>query len=201
MGGGRRNAQPQLLRPFKPNRAVGGSENEAALCQVARHQAGKRGLGGGVKGGGRLVQQPQRPPHRDQARDREPAPLPGGQVGSRQVGEGAQADRRQRRLGFRRAAAKETGPEIEVFSHRQGRFQRIEMPEVMGLLAHRELRIAPLQREPPPADMHQPRDQPQQRGFPRPVGPDNYQRLPGSHGKSYAGKDLPAAPVAGQIGA
>ena len=178
--------QPQFARAFEPDRAMGGGEDETALGEVPRHEGGERRLGSGVERGRRFIEQPERPFDGDQARDREPPPLAGGQIGGRQMGDGAKADGRERRFRSRFAAAQKLRPKGQILAHRQRRFQGVEMAEIMGLLADSELRIAPLKRQPPACHEHQPRHQAQQRRLPRPVGPADDQRLPGVDGKAQA---------------
>ena len=54
----------------------------------------------------------------------------------------AKAHGLQARGSIDRFAAKELAPEIEVFQHRQGGFQRVAVAEIMRLLRKREFRFA-----------------------------------------------------------
>ena len=78
---------------FEPDRPMRGGDDHAAAGEMAAHQLGQPILRRHVERRGRLVQQPDRPLHRDQPRDRQPPPLPGRQIGRRQVGERRQIDR------------------------------------------------------------------------------------------------------------
>ena len=56
-------------------------------------------------------------------------------------------------------AAQETAPEREIFLHRQRRLQRVQMAEIVRLLADGELRVAAFERDPAARQRHQPGDQ------------------------------------------
>src|SRR5713101_83548 len=83
-GPSRFSPDPQFSRLY-PQRRVGRGDDQAASGEMITHQGGKQALSGGVEGIGRLIQQPDRPPYREQPGDREPPPLSGRQIGCRQV--------------------------------------------------------------------------------------------------------------------
>ena len=76
------------------------------------HQLGEARLRGRVERRGRLVEQPDRPLDRDQPRDRQPPPLPGRQIGRRQVGQRREIDRLQRGRDGARRRRRESRPRI-----------------------------------------------------------------------------------------
>ena len=86
------------------DRSVRRRKDEAAAVQMLAHQSGELGLAGSVEGRGRLVEQPDRAGDGTETRDRQAAPLSGGQISGRQIGE---------RIERRRAPA-----------HRPGRYLR-----------------------------------------------------------------------------
>src|SRR5205809_624053 len=53
---------------------MGRCNDDAAISQMVAHQAGEHLLSGGIERRGRLVQQPDWPPHRVQPADRQPPP-------------------------------------------------------------------------------------------------------------------------------
>ena len=73
---------------------MGCRNDQAAAREMIAHQGSKQALSSGIERAGRFIQQPDRPPHREQPRDREPTPLSGRQIGRRQMGDGAKADSR-----------------------------------------------------------------------------------------------------------
>ena len=91
-------------------RAMGGRQNEAALGEMRPHQAGEAVLGGGVQRAGGLVQQPDRAFDGDEAGDRQPPALAGGQVGGGQVGQFVEADRGEGRVDICGLRAQKSGP-------------------------------------------------------------------------------------------
>ena len=97
-----------------PERRMGRGDDHAAAGEMVAHQAGEQRLPGGVERRGRLVQQPDRPPHRQQAGDRQPPPLAGRQIRRRQMRGMAEPDRgealrRCRRPRRRENPARTTG--------------------------------------------------------------------------------------------
>ena len=95
---------------------MGGRHDQAAAGEMLAHQRRQHRLRGGVERRGRLVEQPDRPLHRDQARDRQPPPLPGREIGRRQVGE----CRRGRRAAQRRRHWPVSAAAEEVASRTRG---------------------------------------------------------------------------------
>ena len=128
-------------------RLVGGRHHQAAGGEMRGDQLEQPALRGDVERGGRLVEQPQRPVDDEQAGQRQPPPLAGRQILRRQLGELAERHPVERVVARQAAAAAERGdPEIEVLGHRQRRLQRVEMAEIVRLLADRKLGVAALQR-------------------------------------------------------
>ena len=134
---------------------------------------------------------------RQQPCEREPPPLPGGEIGGRQVGQRRRA--RPRRAPFARSACSRrrrdsAAQNCEVFRDRQGRLQRVLVAEIVGLLGEGQLRVA-AGRAPaaPPADPDQAGDHAQQRGFAGAVAAGDQQRLAAGDRKTKPGKDLAAA--------
>ena len=147
----------------------------------------------------RLVEQPDRPRHRDQPGDRQPPPLSGRQISGRQVGERRQGRPRPAPARRRCRAAEKLGPELQVFADRQRRLQRVLVAEVVRLLADR---ARPGRRRRAPAargDAHQPGDHAQQGGFAGAVAAGDHQRLARRQAEIKPGEHLAPATVAGQV--
>ena len=123
---------------------MGRRDDQPAVAEMGPHQAVEPLLGCRVERGGGLVEEPQRPRDRDHAGKRQPAPLAGREVAGRNIGEVAEADSIE--AAFRRfplagggLGVEEAHPEGEVFHHRKGPFEGVEMAEIVGLLADAEL--------------------------------------------------------------
>ena len=164
------------------------------LREVVAHQAGEQILPGRIERRGRLVEQPDRPPHREQPGDREPPPLAGGQIGRRQMRGVAEADCSEGLLAIFGVAAEKIPPERQVLQHAQRRLQRVAMAEIVRLFGQRQLGLAAFQIDRSGRRHEQARDQPQQRGFAGSVGAGDGQRLAGGGLEIEAGKHLAAAP-------
>ena len=93
--------QPQLLAPSRP---IGPWVAATMMPPVrrCRHQGREPLLARGIERRGRLVEQPDRPLHREQPRERQPPPLPGREIGRRQIGQSVEADHAQRHVWERR---------------------------------------------------------------------------------------------------
>ena len=104
-----------------PERKMRCRDHHAAAGQMAAHQIEQHRLRGGIERRGRLVEQPERPLHGDEPRDREPALLPGREIGRRQAGQRVESDRAQRLERRLSAAAEPRGPEGEIFLDRERR--------------------------------------------------------------------------------
>src|SRR5260370_9768214 len=85
-------AQGEFLRPVQSDRSMGGGDDQSAAGEMGAHEIGQHRLRRRVKGRGRFIEQPDRPLDRDQPRKREAAPLSGGAVDRRQLGEPVEAD-------------------------------------------------------------------------------------------------------------
>ena len=174
-------------------------ENEAAIRQMGAHKSAETLLRRGVERAHRLIKEPYRTLDGKQPRNRQPAALPGRKVGRWQLGERIEPDRLQRRLNCRRPAGKKPRPESQVFGRRQGRFQRILVTDIVGLLGDGQLRIAAFQRQIASYDADKADDGSQQRGFAGAIAAGNRQDFTGGHGKAYAGEHVAAAAVTGEI--
>src|SRR5208282_3829301 len=138
--------------------------------EMRLHEPPKALLGGGVEGGGGLVEQPDRPRYRQHPRQRQPPPLPGREVTGRQMTEFAETDGLEAALrcpllSASRFAVEETRPEGEVFHDGKRRFQRVEMADIMGLLADAEFAVASGQRDGALGRANQSGDEAQQRAL------------------------------------
>jgi hypothetical protein len=123
-------------------------EDETAGGQMRPHNFGEPGLGRGVKRAGGLVEQPDRAFDGEQAGDREPAALPGGKIGGRQVD--ASASSPTAASGSVISAEdvpKKADPESKVFGDRKRGLQRILVTEVVRLLGDGQFRVATLEAE------------------------------------------------------
>ena len=102
--------QFQFAGALEPDRPVRRGDDQAAAGKMRAHELGEASLRRCVERRGRLVQQPQRPRDGDQPGNRQPPPLPGRQIGCRQIGERVEVERRQR-IQDRPAAAEKVDPE------------------------------------------------------------------------------------------
>ncbi len=103
-------SQPQLRRSVQSDRPVGRREDEPAAGEVRAHQVGQHRLRSGIERGGRLIEQPDRPRHRDQ-RARATAAAAARPKGRPRAGERARPGRRrQARLSPVRQCRRENRP-------------------------------------------------------------------------------------------
>jgi len=179
---------------------MGGSDDQSAAGEMGAHEIGQHRLRRRVEGRGRFIEQPDRPLDRDQPRKREAAPLSGGEIDRRQLGESVEADGGEGDVALSRAAAEKTCPEIEVFPHRERRLQCVLMAEIVGLLADRQLQITAVEFEPSLLRSHQARHQAKQGGLAHPIGAGHQQCLARANGKAQAAEDLAAPSDAGEVG-
>src|SRR5262252_3275402 len=150
--------QRQLFCPIQSDRSVGGGEDKPAAGEMGAHELGEHRLRRRVEGRGRFIKQPDRPLDRDQPRKREAPPLSGGEIARGQLGKPVEADGGEGDVPLSRAAAEETGPEIEVLPYRERRLQCVLMAEIVRLLADGELQITAVELEPSLLWPHQARD-------------------------------------------
>ena len=78
---------------------MGRGDDDAAPRQMSVHDLAQPLLGRHVKRAGRLVEQPDRPRHRQHAGKRQPPPLPGREITGRQAGEIGETDRGKATFG------------------------------------------------------------------------------------------------------
>ncbi len=135
--------QFQFARIVETERQMRGGDDNAAAREMRAHQLEQHRLCRGIERRGRLVEQPERPLHRDQARDREPSSLTGGEIGRRQLGQRFEPDRgeRVRRLSRRRRARRSRTqdfpqPSARISARRCG---RDNAPVRRGCVRHRRL--------------------------------------------------------------
>src|SRR6266478_2156148 len=102
--------EPQFFR-LHAKGGVGRGDDHAAAREMITYQRGKQVLTGGVERTGRFVQQPDRPPHREQPGDREPPPLSGRQIGRRQMHGMIEPHRGEAFMSIERLAAQKIPPE------------------------------------------------------------------------------------------
>ena len=114
---------------------------------------------------------------RDQPRDREPALLPGGEIGRRQPGQRCRARPRPAPRAASAVAAEPCDPEGEIFRDRQRGFQGVAVAEIMRLLADAALGIAARKRQRAARDSQQACDHAQQRRLAGAVAAGHQQRL------------------------
>jgi hypothetical protein len=140
----------------------------------------------------------------EEARDRQPPPLACGEVAGRQIGERIEAHGLERghfewSFGVCSAAV-EGRPETQVFVDGKGRFDSVQVAEVVRLLSDGQFRIAVLERELAAGDSHQPRNHPQERRLSGPVSAGDGQNLAGTDGKSNPREHVAAAAMTSEIG-
>ena len=155
--------EPQFGRAVEPDRAMRRGKDQSAAGQMDAHDFAQAFLSCGVKRAGRLVEQPDRTFDGKEPRDRKAAALPGGEIRGRQVGERIKPNRRQRSTDIGGIRAEKARPKSQIFSDRERGLQRVLMPEVVGLLADRQFRIATFQSEAAAGDAEEPRDHAQER--------------------------------------
>ena len=167
-------------------------------ARCAAHQIGQAVLRRHIERRGRLVEQPDRPRHREQPRDRQPPPLPGRQIGRRQIGQRREVDRLQRGVDRQLDAAEKARPELQVFGDRQRRLQRVLMAEIMRLLGDRGLRLAAVELELAAGQMRtSPAIRRSSEDLPAPLRPVTTSASPPGQAEIEARKDLaPAADAA-----
>ena len=104
---------------------------------------------GGVEGGGRLVEQPQRPMGHEKPCERDAPLLPGRERARGKIDHMREADPGERRTAglAARIAAERARPEGEVLARGQRPFQRVGVAEVMRLLADAALCRPPVEGE------------------------------------------------------
>ena len=121
--GERAHARPQrqFACAIKPDRPVRRGKDQAAAGKVLPHQVRRASPARRVERRGRLVQQPERPLDGEQPRDRQPPPLPGREIGRRQVGHAVEPDRRQRRRRTVPSGAEIGGPEPQILGRPSAR--------------------------------------------------------------------------------
>ena len=105
------------------------------------HDVGEHGYSGGIKRRAWFIEQPDWAGGDEQAGEREAPPLPGREIDGRQATEDIEPHRGERARDLV-ATAENAIPEGEVLIDSQRRLEGIEMPDVVGLLANREFRIA-----------------------------------------------------------
>ena len=88
-------------------------------------------LRGGVEGGGRLVEEPERPMGHEQPGQRHPAALAGREIGHRQARGMGEAHRVERLARGERRVSEEVAGEGEVFFRRQRRFEGIPVADIV----------------------------------------------------------------------
>ena len=136
-------------------------DDQATAREVIAHDTCKQALAGGVERIGRFIQQPDRPPHREQPGDRQPPPLSGRQESRRELAGMIEPHRGKAVAGVRPRAEK-IPPEGEVFHHAQSRFQRVTVAEIMRLFRQAQLCLAALQPDRSATDRQQAGNQAQQ---------------------------------------
>ena len=189
-------APSRASSPIGPWVAATISPPPARCCRI---RPARRVLGLAVERRGRLVEQPDRPLHGHQARDREPPPLPGRQIGGRQVGQRHPGPTAASAAISALGAAEIARPEAEVFGDRQRRLQRVLVAEVVGLLRDGSFRIG-VRSAPagPPAIRTRPAIMRSSDDLPAPLRPVTSRASPPATRKLKPAEDLAAAADAGQ---
>src|SRR6266849_3087063 len=191
--------QSQLHCPVEPERAMGRRQDQSAATEMGAHEAGQHGLRRGVEGGGRLVQKPDRARRRYQPGERQPAPLPGREVGGRKAGKPIEPDGGEG-AAVSPAVPEQIRPKGEVLVHRERWLQRVLVADIMRLLGDGELGIAAVEVDSPRQRAEQPGNEPQERGFAGAVPAGHDERLAGADRKAQVPEYLPAAADADEVG-
>ncbi len=105
--------------------------NHAALRTVILQQMAQGFLRGGVEGRGRLVEEPEGAMGNEQAGERDPVALAGGEVAHRQFRGMDQSHGLQRVTRRQIRVAQKIARESQILLGRQRRFQRIAVSDVM----------------------------------------------------------------------
>ena len=192
--------EPQLLGALQPEHRMGRRQDQAAAGEVRPHQLAEPFLGRGVERAGRLVEQPDRALDSEQARDREPAALPGGKIGGGQVGERVEPDRSQRLGDVGGACAEESPTRIASFRRPKARASGRPGGRDNGPARRRSVpgrrrprRCRPWAMRTSPTTMRSSDD------FPAPLRPLMVKASPEATEKLDAGENVAAAALAGQI--
>src|ERR1700687_165949 len=100
-----------------PKRCMGCGDDEPAAREVVTHQTRKQALSAAMERGGRLVEQPDRPPHREQPGERKPPALAGRQIRRRQMRGMIEPHRSKGLRCVERLPAEKIPPEREILHH------------------------------------------------------------------------------------
>jgi hypothetical protein len=119
-------------------------KDQAPAREMKLHQICEADLTFIVKSGSRLVEQPERPVHGDEPRERQPPPLTGREIRGSQVGDFTQANALKRMLRRVLRRTEIGAPKSQVFFDRQGRLQGILVAEVVRLFADARFGISAL---------------------------------------------------------
>ncbi len=193
-------AHLQGLRVVQAQWAVGGGDDEPARREVLAHHVAEDHLAGGVERGGRFIEKPDRATHCEQARERQTAALTGGEISGGKLGEAIEPHSAESLIGST-SAAQELGPERQVLRHGQRRFERVEVRQVMRLLAKHRIRPGAIETDFAFARPQQTGDDAQQGGLARPVRAGQHQGLPGFDREIHLPEDRQPTASAGEAGA
>ncbi len=107
-------------------------ENAAAAGEMLLHQLADDRLRLGIERRQRLVEQPDGPCDRDKPRQSGATLLPSREIGGGKIRDPRQPETRKRALDA--ATAKQSTIEGEILGERQGRLQRVGVPNIMAKL-------------------------------------------------------------------
>ena len=139
-------------------------------------------LGGGVEGGGRFVEEPERPVGDEQPGERHPAALPGREIGHGQARGMGEAHRVERLARGERRVSEEVAGEGEVFFRRERRFEGIPVPDIVQAFGQGPL-AGILEADRPRFRVQAARQDVEQGGFAGAVAAGDHQGLAGRKGE------------------
>ena len=151
----------QRPRAGERNIHVRGDDREPAACHVPRDRRDEELHRLRVERDRRLVEKPERAPHRDEAGERQPPLLAGGKIAGGDVGERRQPEAVERDRGSAAAVAEVGRPEREVLGDRQVRLDAVEVPDEMRKLARLALRRRVIEADDARRRRKKPRQRPQ----------------------------------------
>ena len=173
-----------------------GGDNNSATCEMVAHDFREAGLRWRIERGRRLVEQPDRARHRDNAGDGQSAALPRGKKSRRQIRE-LREIQKLKCLTAVAARPKKPRPELEVLSHGKRRLHCILVTEIVGLLTDRCVGRS-TKRQPSGGNVHEPGYHAEQGRFTGAIAPGNDQRFTRRHLETDVPENLAAASAAGE---
>src|SRR5262245_2766299 len=157
------------------------------------HQGAERLLRGRVEGGGRLVEEPDRPRRDQEPSEADAPPLPGRQVGDRNLRQSADAERFQRRIWLKPREPQHRLGESKVLRGRERGLEAVAVADDVHGFRGLSLRIA-VEADAPGLGPEQPCQDGEQARLAGAVAAPHHKRLAGCEPEGQLGEDQPLAP-------